>query len=114
MAHPERTTRSAVCCACAQQCGILVECEGERVVAIHGDKAHPTSRGFICPKGRYAHELHYAADRVHRPRKRVGPRIGNGMGRRCGPCRACNGHYASRGCPRSVRIRSGASWSMRA
>ena len=47
-------------------------------------------------------------------RKRVGPRIGNGMGRRCGPCRPCNGHYAGRGCPRSVRIRSGASWSMRA
>ena len=43
---------------------------------ITGDKTHPSSGGFICPKGARAHELHYAADRVHVPLKRVGRRGG--------------------------------------
>jgi len=74
VADSKRETRRAVCCACAQQCGIAIHREAGRIVAITGDKTHPSSRGFICPKGAHAHELHYAGDRVHRPQKRVGPR----------------------------------------
>lgn len=77
MAHTtemKTTTRRAICCACAQQCGLLVDLEGERITRITGDKAHPSSAGFICSKGAHAHDLHYAADRVHAPLKRIGPR----------------------------------------
>ncbi|MBI5615870.1 MAG: molybdopterin-dependent oxidoreductase [Gammaproteobacteria bacterium] len=69
-------TRPAVCTACGQQCGILVRLAGDRVVALDGDPEHPSSRGFICPKGAAAHELHYDPARVHEPLKRLGPRGG--------------------------------------
>jgi anaerobic selenocysteine-containing dehydrogenase len=67
-------TRRAVCCACHQQCGVLVEIDAGRVAAIRGDKEHPFSAGFVCVKGQHAHDQHYHADRVHRPRKRIGAR----------------------------------------
>ncbi len=70
------TTRPAICCACSQQCGLLVHLNGEVITRITGDKSHPSSGGFICPKGAHAHELHYAADRVHVPLKRKGRRGG--------------------------------------
>lgn len=67
-------TSRAICCACAQQCGLLVHLDGGIITRITGDKAHPSSAGFICSKGARAHELHYAPDRVHVPLKRVGQR----------------------------------------
>ena len=68
------TTKPAICCACSQQCGLLVHLNDKVITRITGDKSHPSSAGFICPKGTHAHELHYAADRVHVPLKRVGRR----------------------------------------
>lgn len=68
--------KPAVCCACAQQCGLLVHVAGGRITAITGDAAHPSSAGFVCPKGTHAHELHYDASRIHSPQKRIGPRGG--------------------------------------
>lgn len=76
----ERTTasvtRPAICCGCSQQCGLRVRLTASRVTRITGDRHHPSSAGFICPKGAHAHELHYHADRVHTPLKRVGARGG--------------------------------------
>lgn len=66
--------KPAVCCACAQQCGLLAHIVDGRIVKLSGDKTHPSSAGFICPKGVHALDLHYAEDRIHRPLKRVGPR----------------------------------------
>lgn len=67
-------TRPVVCCACHQQCGLLVHVDGGRVTQISGDREHPFSAGFICPKGKHAHELHYHPARVHEPLKRAGAR----------------------------------------
>ena len=67
-------SRPAICCSCSQQCGVLVHLNGKVVTRITGDKKHPSSGGFICPKGAHAHELHYATDRVHVPLKRIGQR----------------------------------------
>ena len=68
------TSHPVVCCACSQQCGIVVDVADNAVVAIRGDKEHPGSQGFICPKGKHAHELHEHPDRIHQPLKRSGPR----------------------------------------
>lgn len=68
------TVNPAVCCACAQQCGVLVHVDGGRITKITGDKDHPSSAGFVCVKGSNAHHLHYDPSRVHRPLKRRGPR----------------------------------------
>ena len=72
--------KPTVCCACSQQCGVLIHVEGGRVTKITGDKQHPVSRGFICSKGTLAPELHYAPDRIHTPLKRIGAR---GSGKWC-------------------------------
>ena len=48
--------------------------EDGRVTRISGDKNHPLSRGFICPKGVGAAELQYDQTRLHWPLKRVGRR----------------------------------------
>ncbi|MGI9658421.1 MAG: molybdopterin-containing oxidoreductase family protein, partial [Gaiellaceae bacterium] len=76
--HSEASTRTepAVCFGCAQQCGVLVQVENERVTAVSGDKSHPTSAGFICPKGTGAHVLHNDASRIDVPLKRIGERGG--------------------------------------
>jgi thiosulfate reductase / polysulfide reductase chain A len=68
--------RPVVCSGCAQQCGVLVHVEDGRIQAITGDRDHPVSAGFICPKGANAHELHYDPSRVHYPLRRRGPRGG--------------------------------------
>jgi len=51
-----------------------VQVDAGRVTQISGDREHPFSAGFICPKGKHAHELHYHPARVHEPLKRVGAR----------------------------------------
>lgn len=69
-------TKSIVCTGCSQQCGLIAHTSNGRIVKLTGDRDHPTSRGFICPKGANAHLLHYDSKRLHRPLKRVGPRGG--------------------------------------
>ena len=70
----EGEVKRTVCCACHQQCGLLVQVNDNQVVSIRGDKQHPGSAGFACTKGRRAHELHTHSKRVHQPLKRSGPR----------------------------------------
>jgi len=38
-------------------CGMLVDLEDGRVVAVRGDPDHPDSRGFLCVRGRAAREI---------------------------------------------------------
>ena len=66
--------RKAVCFTCVAQCGLVAHLEDGRVMRLIGDKGHSRTRGFVCPKGARAHELHYAPDRIHQPLRRVGPR----------------------------------------
>ncbi|MBM4266125.1 MAG: hypothetical protein FJ144_05835 [Deltaproteobacteria bacterium] len=46
-----RTHRS-FCRFCHAICGIEVDVEGNRAVAVRGDPAHPISKGYLCVKGR--------------------------------------------------------------
>ncbi len=65
-----RTERS-YCRVCTSQCGILVDIEGEHVVRVRGDKEHPVSRGYTCPKGRALGEAHHHPRRIERPMMRI-------------------------------------------
>ena len=51
-------------------CGMVVEIEDDRVVAIRGDRDNPDSRGFLCVRGRAAREIVDNPDRILRPRIR--------------------------------------------
>ena len=65
-----RTVRS-FCRVCPSVCGILVEVDGETVVAVHGDRDNPFSGGYTCPKGRALPLIHHHPDRLERPARRV-------------------------------------------
>ena len=67
-----------VCQGCHPECGVLVHVEDGKVKRIEGDPNHPSSRGYICIKGRSYAELLYHPDRVKYPLKRAG---GKGEGK---------------------------------
>ncbi len=51
-------TKRWFCRLCAALCGIEVEVDSGRVVAVRGDRADPMSRGSTCAKGRqFPHEV---------------------------------------------------------
>ena len=64
------TVRS-FCRVCTSVCGILVEVDGDEVIAVHGDRDHPFSHGYTCPKGRALPQIHHHPDRLERPQMRV-------------------------------------------
>lgn len=64
----ERTT--SYCRICAAGCGIVVTTDGQQVVEVEGDVDHPTSRGYLCAKGRGLAEWHHRPDRLDVPRRR--------------------------------------------
>jgi len=53
-------------------CGVVIETDGERVVAVRGDDDDPFSRGHVCPKAPALAELHADPDRLTGPLERVG------------------------------------------
>ena len=59
---------------CTTLCGILVDVSGDEVVRVRGDREHPFSRGYTCPKGRSLPQMHHPG-RIERPLLRVGDRL---------------------------------------
>jgi anaerobic selenocysteine-containing dehydrogenase len=55
-------------------CGMLVTVEDGKLLKIEGDPDHPDSRGFLCVRGRAAHEIQGNPLRLARPLLRRGPR----------------------------------------
>src|SRR5439155_13918948 len=64
---PAMRTERSYCRICTSQCGILVDLDGEQVVRVRGDKEHPISRGYTCPKGRALGQMHHHPQRIERP-----------------------------------------------
>jgi anaerobic selenocysteine-containing dehydrogenase len=69
MSHSQVRT---ICFECHSRCGVLIDVEDNRMVGIKGDKSHPFSKGFICPKGKACGELIYHPDRITTPLVRIG------------------------------------------
>jgi len=68
------TLHHRTCPLCEAMCGLEVQVQGERVVAIRPDESDVWSRGFICPKGTTLGDLHHSPDRVRAPMLREGER----------------------------------------
>ncbi|MFH1240797.1 MAG: molybdopterin-dependent oxidoreductase [Pseudomonadota bacterium] len=64
----------SLCFECHARCDVLIEVKDGVIVRVKGDKAHPLSRGFICPKCRATEEIIYHSERLTKPTKRVGER----------------------------------------
>src|ERR1700730_3837888 len=65
-ATPVREQRS-LCRFCAGVCGVIVHTRGDQVIRVTGDKEHPISRGYLCPKGRALGHWHHHPDRLDYP-----------------------------------------------
>ena len=72
-AHPVRESANSqtVCGICSGTCGISLVVKDGEVSAIEGDRDHPVSRGYLCPKGRAFPELLRAPDRLRHPLKKT-------------------------------------------
>lgn len=64
-------TVKSFCRFCHVFCGVEVDVEDGRVLAVRGDRDNPVSRGYTCPKGRAEPERIHHPDRVRAPRKRT-------------------------------------------
>ena len=58
------------CILCSRNCGLVVELENGRFIRIRGDKAHPTSKGYLCQKAARLDHYQNHADRLQHPLKR--------------------------------------------
>lgn len=66
-----RTIKS-ICFECHSRCGVVLTIENERLTGVRGDKDHPISRGYICPKGVANPEIVYHPDRITTPLVKTG------------------------------------------
>ncbi|MEA4895670.1 MAG: molybdopterin-dependent oxidoreductase [Oscillospiraceae bacterium] len=60
------------CVLCAQNCGLEMEIENNRIVKVRGDKDNPRSKGYCCRKGLSIGSYVHNADRLKYPMKKVG------------------------------------------
>jgi anaerobic selenocysteine-containing dehydrogenase len=75
---PRRSLKVVCPHDCPDTCVMSVDVEGDRAVALGGDRDHPFTRGFLCAKvSRYLERV-YSPERILHPLKRVG---GKGEGR---------------------------------
>jgi anaerobic selenocysteine-containing dehydrogenase len=63
------------CVLCAQNCGLEVEVEGNRIVKVKADKSNVKSEGYVCRKGLNIAYHQHNADRLKYPLKKVGDRF---------------------------------------
>jgi anaerobic selenocysteine-containing dehydrogenase len=63
------------CVLCAQNCGLEVLVENNRMVEVRPDKENPRSEGYACRKGLNVIYHQYPKERLTEPLKRVGDRF---------------------------------------
>ena len=69
------TIHHTSCVLCAQNCGLEVEVQNNRIVKVKGDKDNVRSEGYICRKGMNIAYHQHNADRLRYPLKKVGDRF---------------------------------------
>jgi len=60
------------CVLCAQNCGLEILVEDNRMVKVKPDKSNPKSQGYVCRKGLNVIHHQYPKDRITEPMKKVG------------------------------------------
>ncbi|MGE5381371.1 MAG: molybdopterin-containing oxidoreductase family protein [Methylocystaceae bacterium] len=59
------------CVLCAQNCGLEMWVEENKIVKVRGDKENPRSKGYCCRKGLSVAHYQHNADRLKYPLKKV-------------------------------------------
>lgn len=65
------TWKKSGCALCAQNCGLELLIENNRIVKVRGDKDNPRSKGYICRKGMNIANFQHNAQRLKYPLKKV-------------------------------------------
>lgn len=55
------------CRICMVNCGLELEVQGDRILKVRGDRTHPLTRGYTCPKGRATGQVHHLPDAITEP-----------------------------------------------
>jgi len=63
-------TKRTYCRVCITQCGLVVDVAGDQILKVRGDKEHPLTAGYTCPKGRATGEIHHLEGAITRPMMR--------------------------------------------
>jgi len=63
----DENEHASFCRICNAACGIRITTRGERVIRVRGDREHPLSRGYTCPKGRALPAFHHDPRRLDHP-----------------------------------------------
>jgi anaerobic selenocysteine-containing dehydrogenase len=63
------------CVLCAQNCGLEILVEDDRMVKVRPDKENPRSQGYACRKGLNVIYHQYPKERLTEPLKRIGDRF---------------------------------------
>jgi len=69
------TTHKTFCRFCHVFCGMEVDVQDGKAIAIRGDRDNPMSQGYTCPKGRSEIDRMYHPDRLLHANKRVAGRL---------------------------------------
>src|SRR5207302_10617304 len=60
------------CRICMVQCGLVAEVAGDQILKVRGDREHPLTKGYTCPKGRATGQVHHQDGAITRPMLRKG------------------------------------------
>jgi len=63
-------TKHTYCKVCMTHCGLVADVDGDQIVRVRGDKEHPLTQGYTCPKGRAVGRIHHDATAITRPMMR--------------------------------------------
>ena len=70
MADQPVEAKHTYCRVCMSHCGLIAEVAGERILKIRGDREHPITAGYTCPKGRATDRIHHHPNAITRPMMR--------------------------------------------
>ena len=70
-----KTIHKTGCVLCAQNCGLVVEVDDNRIVSVKPDKTNAKSEGYFCRKGMNIAYHQHNADRLKYPLKKVGDKF---------------------------------------
>ncbi len=71
-AAPATRITASTCCYCGVGCGVLIEHDGQRILGVSGDPAHPANFGKLCSKGSTLHLTGDLDARALHPQLRLG------------------------------------------
>ncbi|OLS02673.1 molybdopterin-containing oxidoreductase family protein [Tissierella creatinophila] len=59
-----------ICSFCSGSCGIELLVKDNKILEVRGDRDHPITKGYICPKGKALPEIVHSKDRLIKPMKK--------------------------------------------